>query len=72
MLVLSRRPGEKLVIGDKVTLSVVEVKGRQVSIGVVAPRDIAIWREESGVPHRNQSSRGRTQSRNERGALTKR
>jgi carbon storage regulator len=58
MLVLSRKPGETVVIGDKITVSVVETKGRQVQIGVVAPPEIAIWREElRGLIGREQRNR---------------
>jgi carbon storage regulator len=46
MLVLTRRVGEKLVIGDNVTVSVLGLKGHQVRIGIDAPRDITVNREE--------------------------
>jgi carbon storage regulator len=46
MLVLSRKPNEKIIIGDNVEVVVLEVKGRQVRIGVAAPRDIPVHREE--------------------------
>ena len=46
MLILTRRVGETLVIGDAVTVTVLGVKGGQVRIGVEAPRDVAVHREE--------------------------
>jgi carbon storage regulator len=46
MLILTRRVGESLMIGDDVTITVLGVKGNQVRIGVDAPRDVAVHREE--------------------------
>ena len=46
MLILTRRVGESLVIGDNVNVTVLGVKGNQVRIGVDAPRDVAVHREE--------------------------
>jgi carbon storage regulator len=46
MLILTRRVGETLMIGDKVTVTVLGVKGNQVRIGVNAPRDVSVHREE--------------------------
>jgi carbon storage regulator len=46
MLILTRRVGESLMIGDDVTVTVLGVKGNQVRLGVDAPRDIAVHREE--------------------------
>lgn len=46
MLILTRRVGESLVIGDNVNVTVLGVKGNQVRIGVNAPKDIAVHREE--------------------------
>tara|TARA_R110001599_G_scaffold353838_1_gene599650 strand:- start:5666 stop:5857 length:192 start_codon:yes stop_codon:yes gene_type:complete len=46
MLILTRRVGESLMVGDDITITVLGVKGNQVRIGVNAPRDIAVHREE--------------------------
>ena len=46
MLILTRRVGETIKIGDEITVTVLGVKGNQVRVGVGAPRDVSVHREE--------------------------
>jgi carbon storage regulator len=46
MLILTRRPAEILVIGDNITITVLDIRGGRVRLGVNAPRDITVNREE--------------------------
>ena len=46
MLILTRRVGETLMIGDDVTVTVLGVKGNQVRLGIDAPKDVSVHREE--------------------------
>ena len=46
MLILTRRVGETVMIGDEVSVTVLNVKGNQVRLGINAPRDVSVHREE--------------------------
>ena len=46
MLIITRRPGEKLMLGDDIVVEVMEVSGSSVRIGIAAPRSIPVYREE--------------------------
>ncbi|RIK81396.1 MAG: carbon storage regulator [Planctomycetota bacterium] len=46
MLVLSRKPGEQIRVGDNITITVVEVRGNRVKIGIEAPRSVGVVRSE--------------------------
>ena len=52
MLVITRKPGERICLGDDVTVTVLEVRGDQVRLGIDAPRDVKVFREE--VLHRDE------------------
>jgi carbon storage regulator len=56
MLVLSRKVGERVVIGDRIVVTVLEVKGRQVRLGFEAPPDVQIWRGELSFQDHNRSA----------------
>ena len=46
MLVLARKPGQKIVIYDNITIEILDIKGDHVKIGISAPKDVPIHREE--------------------------
>ncbi len=46
MLILARKVNERIIIGDDIEISVVEIKGDQVKLGVNAPRDVKVYRHE--------------------------
>jgi carbon storage regulator len=54
MLVLSRKPGERICIGPNITIQVLDVQGAQVRIGIEAPRDVTILRSELREQSREQ------------------
>jgi carbon storage regulator len=46
MLVLSRKKDERIIIGDQITIMVIEIRGDKVRLGIQAPRDVSVHREE--------------------------
>ena len=61
MLILTRRVGETLMVGDDVTVTVLGVKGNQVRIGINAPKDVAVHREEIYQRIRQEQAEGQTE-----------
>jgi len=72
MLILTRRVGETLMIGDEVTVTVLGVKGNQVRIGVNAPKDVAVHREEiyERIKHEKSDEKSETPSPKAEGAVS--
>lgn len=58
MLVLSRKEGERITLGDSITITVVGVSGDKVRVGIQAPPDVLVLREEL-EPHAPKESRAR-------------
>jgi carbon storage regulator len=54
MLILSRKTGEKLIIGDNVELTILGIKGNQVRVGITAPKDVSVHREEVYIRIKNE------------------
>ena len=67
MLILTRRVGETLMVGDEVTVTVLGVKGNQVRIGINAPKEIAVHREEIYERIKAEKMQGHEQDKEEIG-----
>ena len=46
MLIITRRPGEKIMLGDDTVIEVIEVSGSSVRVGIAAPKSVPVYREE--------------------------
>jgi carbon storage regulator len=55
MLILSRRPGERLTIGDNITVTVVSINGNQIRLGIDAPREVRVLSDEIYKAIRNEN-----------------
>ena len=62
LLILSRHAGESLIIGDDVTVTILSIKGKQIRLGIDAPKDISVHREE--IYHRIKSEAGVAEKQN--------
>ena len=60
MLIITRRPGEKIMLGDDVVIEVIEVSGSSVRVGIAAPKSLPVYREEiwKSVKDEQASARG--------------
>lgn len=58
MLIITRRAGEKIVVGDDIVVQVMEITGNTVRIGIAAPQELPVYREEiwAAVKEENQAS----------------
>lgn len=56
MLVLSRKPGEKIFIGNDITLTIVKIDGNKVRLGLEAPQEVLILREEIAKKNQDQAA----------------
>ena len=72
MLVLTRRTNQSIVIGDDVTITVVEIRGEQVRLGISAPRHVSVYREEVLDQIRDQNRRAAELSGDDAAALPRR
>ena len=59
MLILTRRTNERIMIGDDVTLEILSIRGNQVRLGIDAPKDVAVNREEIHIRKNNNQDENR-------------
>jgi carbon storage regulator len=56
MLIITRRPGEKIMIGEDIVVEVIEVSGSSVRVGIAAPRSVRVFREEIWTAVRDENA----------------
>lgn len=66
MLILTRRPGETVMIGDEITVTILAINGNQVRVGINAPKSVAVHREEIYERIRHQADITRTRDESPR------
>ena len=59
MLIITRRPGEKIMLGDDIVVHVMEIVGNSVRVGIQAPRSVPVYREEIWNAVREENQRRR-------------
>ena len=69
MLILTRKVGESVAIGDDIQVSVVEIKGTQVKLGIRAPRDVMVHREEIYLKIQEENKRAALVSKDTLGSV---
>ena len=62
MLILTRKSGERITIGDDIKIQIIEIKGKQVRLGIDAPRKYAIHREEVYIRIQDENKRAASQA----------
>ncbi|MBF0286389.1 MAG: carbon storage regulator CsrA [SAR324 cluster bacterium] len=62
MLILTRKPGESITIGDDIKIQVIEIKGKQVRLGIDAPKSYVIHREEVYIRIQDENKRAAEKS----------
>ncbi len=66
MLILGRKVGQRLVLGNGVVVTVAAIRGKQVRLGIEAPEDVAVWREEVAQDGRGEVPSRESAARRER------
>lgn len=72
MLVLTRKKDQSILIGDKIEITILEIKGDQIRIGIDAPKDVTILRKEVFMAVKEENKAAITTSEIDLGSLTKR
>lgn len=67
MLVLSRKKDEKIIIGDNITVMVIEIRGDKVRLGIDAPKEVSVHRQEVYEAIRRESEAGGNSTSNQNG-----
>ena len=71
MLILSRKTDQQIKIGEHITLTIIEIRGEQVKIGVEAPKSVKVFREEVFSAIKNENTKAADVSADKLGSLSK-